>query len=570
MSRRFLTPIVLPADPAAAMEAATKQYVDAGGLPSTNAAAGRMLRRNPTTNVAEWTTNYGWMPYTAIAAGATPDWTQFSVDNLTAPTQFRIFSSTYDSSRYADLRSLQVGDVINLIHMTSTTFGHRLLVTGTPVYADFVLTVPVTLVPETATGWGAPPSIAVGGNYAVHLTYSGTATSWNSAWGVVAPNAAANGVIAASAVTLVTQAFTAVAGRRYALRVLNSASYTELTATGNTFRIEVQIDGTSIHNLNLSVDAVNNYFPPSSTIIDLEPTAGTHTITLVGIRVTGTGNMTARMALAIEDVGPVSQVVTTAPTPVMQWNSAWGIIASGPTAAARATAPNANTRLGADITFSTIAGRRYRIIRRINSLIPSAQNFGIALGFLKGAGVVGDGDQWMWSGGNYSGGIVQSDFLGDGTTWTVYSAVLSVNAGAGTYVDVNGAGIYVEDLGPVSGATPVPNPTPAWIAPTYQNSWHAFNASWSTPGYRLIGDKVELRGMVSGGTAPSVAFTLPVGYRPPKRSVFGTLGDFIGTDGTGRPGRVDIDIDGTVVIQSGPVPGTGWITLETFWFSVTP
>jgi hypothetical protein len=29
MSRKFLVPLVLPADPTAAMEAATKQYVDA-------------------------------------------------------------------------------------------------------------------------------------------------------------------------------------------------------------------------------------------------------------------------------------------------------------------------------------------------------------------------------------------------------------------------------------------------------------------------------------------------------------------------------------------------------------
>ena len=28
MTRKFLTPVVLPADPATAMEAATKQYVD--------------------------------------------------------------------------------------------------------------------------------------------------------------------------------------------------------------------------------------------------------------------------------------------------------------------------------------------------------------------------------------------------------------------------------------------------------------------------------------------------------------------------------------------------------------
>jgi hypothetical protein len=110
-------------------------------------------------------------------------------------------------------------------------------------------------------------------------------------------------------------------------------------------------------------------------------------------------------------------------------------------------------------------------------------------------------------------------------------------------------------------------PTPPWIAPTFQNSWRAFAAGWSTPGYRKIGDIVYLRGMVTGGTSPSTAFTLPAGYIPPNNIVAVVLGD----NPTTANGRVDINApSGNVVIQSGPSSSAGFVSLDGVQFSVTP
>jgi len=56
----------------------------------------------------------------------------------------------------------------------------------------------------------------------------------------------------------------------------------------------------------------------------------------------------------------------------------------------------------------------------------------------------------------------------------------------------------------------------AWTAPTLLNSWVVWGAgSFQIPQYRKIGDMVQMRGSVKGGTIPSVILTLPVGHRPP-------------------------------------------------------
>lgn len=47
MSRKYLVPLVLPADPAAAMEAATKQYVDARALSEVEISATDPIGTNP-------------------------------------------------------------------------------------------------------------------------------------------------------------------------------------------------------------------------------------------------------------------------------------------------------------------------------------------------------------------------------------------------------------------------------------------------------------------------------------------------------------------------------------------
>lgn len=56
-----------------------------------------------------------------------------------------------------------------------------------------------------------------------------------------------------------------------------------------------------------------------------------------------------------------------------------------------------------------------------------------------------------------------------------------------------------------------------FIAPDYENGWADFSAAaWMPGGYRKLGNKVEIQGMVKGGANNTVLFTLPVGFRPKK------------------------------------------------------
>lgn len=79
--------------------------------------------------------------------------------------------------------------------------------------------------------------------------------------------------------------------------------------------------------------------------------------------------------------------------------------------------------------------------------------------------------------------------------------VLKVKVG-GTWTEVPGVGQW---------QTAVP-----WTPVTFQNSWANLGAPYQLCQYRMVGDVVQVRGTMAGGTigiAP--AFTLPAGYRPP-------------------------------------------------------
>jgi hypothetical protein len=65
----------------------------------------------------------------------------------------------------------------------------------------------------------------------------------------------------------------------------------------------------------------------------------------------------------------------------------------------------------------------------------------------------------------------------------------------------------------VDGRTPT-----AWTAPTLLNGWT--NYSGYVTQYRKIGDVVQIRGGVQGGTLGANIFVLPSGYRPPSQTQF--------------------------------------------------
>ena len=105
----------------------------------------------------------------------------------------------------------------------------------------------------------------------------------------------------------------------------------------------------------------------------------------------------------------------------------------------------------------------------------------------------------------------------------------------------------------------------SWTSVAYINGWKNFSdASWHWAEYRRVGDTVELRGMMSHTTAAqaSMAFVLPVGFRPTKILTFPVMA-------SGGLARVDLDESGQFFVRSYYAGGTSaWLNLTTVRFAI--
>jgi hypothetical protein len=108
-----------------------------------------------------------------------------------------------------------------------------------------------------------------------------------------------------------------------------------------------------------------------------------------------------------------------------------------------------------------------------------------------------------------------------------------------------------------ASANPVPT---AWTAVTFSGGWSNNVAPYQTAQYRKIGDLVYLRGSIDGGTLGGVAFTLPVGFRPPADIIQAV------DTGAGSTTYVEVQSDGEVRPAGG---SNGFCTLDGITFSVT-
>jgi len=99
-----------------------------------------------------------------------------------------------------------------------------------------------------------------------------------------------------------------------------------------------------------------------------------------------------------------------------------------------------------------------------------------------------------------------------------------------------------------------------WTAPTMLNGW---TADTPPPRYRLLGDKVELRGRVAGTTTFTGVFILPVGFRPPVDMMMPAA---VVAGGAWATGAVSVAADGIVSVASG---GHSNVSLGGLQFSVT-
>jgi hypothetical protein len=74
--------------------------------------------------------------------------------------------------------------------------------------------------------------------------------------------------------------------------------------------------------------------------------------------------------------------------------------------------------------------------------------------------------------------------------------------------------------------------------------------------YRLVGNRVTLRGGINNGASASTAWTLPAGYRPAQAV---TEGPAVGAAlGTVYAGQLDISTAGVVTFFYNSATGTQW------------
>lgn len=100
-----------------------------------------------------------------------------------------------------------------------------------------------------------------------------------------------------------------------------------------------------------------------------------------------------------------------------------------------------------------------------------------------------------------------------------------------------------------------------WTAVTFQNSWTNYGGAYQACQYRAVGDMVQVRGLIAGGTSGTTAFTLPVGFRPPGHIQFAQT-----SNATAGLATAAVATSGTVAIYAATVGGDVSCNFE---FSVT-
>lgn len=95
----------------------------------------------------------------------------------------------------------------------------------------------------------------------------------------------------------------------------------------------------------------------------------------------------------------------------------------------------------------------------------------------------------------------------------------------------------------------------SWSNVTFINGWSNYETgSYDSCQFRKVGDMVNIRGFIKGGTSNSVVFTLPVGYRPLKNISFPISGPPLNINAF-TP-SISVQFNGNVAIYdvaSGPV-----------------
>jgi hypothetical protein len=107
------------------------------------------------------------------------------------------------------------------------------------------------------------------------------------------------------------------------------------------------------------------------------------------------------------------------------------------------------------------------------------------------------------------------------------------------------------------------------------NSWQNVGAPWAAAAYRLVGDMVQFRGLISRPTSvggvgtSSTMFVLPLGFRPPAGVILSV--NCAGANYGDTQIRIDVQADGTVYMYVGSTAQNpqAYTSLTGAQFSVT-
>lgn len=409
---------------------------------------------------------------------------------------------------------------------------------------------------------------------------------WNSAWGVVGRSFGTTAQATITAETVIagtTVAVSTVAGRRYSITLAIAPT---AGTTNSVSLVRIRRDGTALQTRAISGVVIPN---SSGTVtVDFsydETVSGTHTFDGTMALASGTGpvgnyaDAGVITMMLVEDVGPVS---STAATPTYdlnpaRWNSAWGTVA---------TARKANDQLGIasgtqiditglSVTFTPVVGRRYRTVLSILTNLNAFANAATLVPRITDASNVTVQQR------NVSAPIntscwqpvhMELEETFASTVVVTRKARIGIDVGAGATADIYGGGttfpafITVDDVGPVSLASQPPaQPASVWTDLALQGGL-TWRTSGHKPQYRLVGDEVQLRGLIDVAStlaAATVFTTLPVGFRPLAAISYPMI------TAAGGPITLLARTSGTIEVFQGMSSVPTYFGIEVVRFSVT-